>query len=265
MKKTIRNILIILIAIYFIFCGFFFFTQEKFIFHPQKLDKDYKFHFYQQFEEINIVAQDGASLNGLLFTVDQPKGLIFFLHGNAGALDSWGQLASVYTDLGYDIFFLDYRGFGKSSGKIENQNQLLDDIRLAYKEMNKRYAENRIIVLGFSIGTGIAANIASENSPRILILQAPYYSLTNVIQGFCPIIPSFLIKYKLETFIYLVECKMPVTIFHGDNDKVIDYSNSILLKDYLKENDALITLQGEGHNGINYNDEYRSKIAEILN
>ncbi|MBK5722853.1 alpha/beta fold hydrolase [Dysgonomonas sp. Marseille-P4677] len=265
MKKAFIKVLIILSSIYIIFCVFFFFFQEKFIFYPEKLDKNYKFNFNQNFEEIDIKADDGTILNGLLFKTEKSKGLIFYLHGNAGALDSWGQIAPIYTALGYDIFFLDYRGFGKSQGSINSQSQLFSDTQTAYNEMKQRYDENKIIVLGFSIGTGMASKIAFENNPRLLILQAPYYSLTNVIQSICPIIPNLAVKYKLETYKYVSKCRIPIIIFHGDADNIIDYNNSMKLKTLLKRTDSLITLKGEGHNTITENDEYQKKISEILN
>lgn len=264
MKKVVIRILIILLSLHIILCGVFYFFQEKLIFYPTKLQKDYVFTFKQDFEEINIKTKDGTTLNGLLFKANESKGLIFYLHGNAGALNLWGQIAPVYTDLGYDVFFLDYRGFGKSGGEISSQHQLLNDIQTVYAEMMKRYDENKITVLGFSIGTGPAAYIAATNNPHRLILQAPYYSLTNVIQDICPVVPGFIVKYKLETYKYVSECKMPVIIFHGDKDNVIDYSNSVKLKGVLKDSDMFITLDGEGHNGITSNEVYLEKLAELL-
>src|SRR5580693_8273538 len=105
MKITLK-ILKIVAGIYIAICGIFFFFQEK-------LEKNYKFRFSQKFEEINIRTKDNKFLNGILFKADSSKGLIFYLHGNAGSLSSWGEVAKTYTDLNYDVFMLDYRGFGK--------------------------------------------------------------------------------------------------------------------------------------------------------
>lgn len=141
---------------------------------------------------------------------------------------------------------------------------MLNDVQSAYDEIKKRYREENIVIIGYSIGTGPAAYLASVNKPSMLILQAPYHSFSNMIKNICPLIPNFAIKYKLETYKYLESCKAPVFIFHGDNDKVIDYNNSIKLGYVLKEGDKLIILQGEGHNGINENKIYKQKLTEIL-
>ncbi len=102
--------------------------QERFIFFPEKLSSDYKFTFRQDFEEVSIKAGDGTALHGLIFTSVNSKGLIFYLHGNAGSVRTWGDVVKTYTDLGYDVFILDYRGYGKSGGSISSEQQLYDDI-----------------------------------------------------------------------------------------------------------------------------------------
>jgi hypothetical protein len=159
---------------------------------------------------------------------------------------------------------VDYRGYGKSEGAIDGQAQLFQDIQAAYDELKDKYSEDKIIVLGYSIGTGLAAEIASVNNPRLLILQAPYYSLTDMMRHTYPIIPTFILKYKFETNEYIKDCKMPIVIFHGNQDEVIYYGSSIKLKEEFKKQDTLITLVGQGHNGMTENSDYKMEIEKIL-
>ncbi|MCK5704088.1 MAG: alpha/beta fold hydrolase, partial [Cyclobacteriaceae bacterium] len=249
MKKGLFNLLKLMLALYIIVCGLLYVFQEKLIFFPQKLEKNHQFSFNQKFEEINVKTIDGISLNGLLFKADSSKGLIFYLHGNAGSLSSWGGVAETYTDLNYDIFILDYRGYGKSEGSINGQEQLFQDVQTAYDELKKKYREDKIIVLGYSIGTGPAAKIASTNNPELLILQAPYYNMTDLMRHTYRIIPTFILKYTFETNEFIKNCKMPIVIFHGNQDRVIYYGSSVKLKEQFKEQISLITLEGQGHNG----------------
>lgn len=264
MKKLFLKTIKIILITYVVICGFLFFFQEKMIFFPQKLSKDYPFTFEQNFEEINIKAPGKAVLNGLLFKADSSKGLIFYLHGNAGSLKRWGSISSTYTALQYDLFMLDYRGYGKSEGSIKSQEQLFMDVQAAYDEMLKLYPEEKIVIIGFSIGSGIAAKLASENHPKLLILEAPYYNLTDMMHHRYPFVPGFLLKYKFETNRYLENCKMPVVIFHGTSDKVIYYGSSLKLKEHLKPQDTLITLEGQEHNGIAKNVDYITALKEIF-
>ena len=264
MKKLLRRLIIILIVVFVVICGLFYFLQEIFFF-PQKLDKNYHFSFNQKFDEINVTTSDGIILNGLLFKADSSKGLIFYLHGNAGSLEYWGLVAKTYNDLKYDVFIIDYRGFGKSEGSIKSQKQFFKDIQSAYNEMLKLYNEDNIIIIGYSIGTGPATKIASTNNPKLLILQAPFYNMKEMMKRYYPIIPTFILKYELETNNYIEDCEMPVVIFHGDQDEVINHGSSIKLKEHFKKQDTLITLPGQRHNGMTYNQDYIIELQRILN
>lgn len=265
LKKVFSGTLKWILILYILLCVGLYFFQEKLIFFPGKLDSDYKFSFGQQkFEEINITAKDGKLINYLLFEVDNARRTIFYLHGNAGALNDWGFLAERYTALQYNVFILDYPGYGKSEGKIKSREQLYGAIQSSYDEVKKRFSEDSIIVLGYSIGTGPAAYLASTNQPRMLILQAPYYSMPDLMRHTYPFIPTFLLKYKFRTNEYLKKCKMPVVIFHGDQDEVIYYGSALKLKSEFKPGDTLITLSGQGHNGMSDNPEYIREISKIL-
>jgi alpha-beta hydrolase superfamily lysophospholipase len=265
LKRILVKSMIIIIGVYLIFCGLLYTFQERLLFFPQKLNEDFKFSFNQTFKEINLRTPDDIILNGVLFKTDSARGLIFYLHGNAGSINSWGHVAKAYTDLNYDVFILDYRGYGKSEGEIENQAQVYEDIQISYDSLKQRYSEENIIVLGYSIGTGLASKLASENDPKLLILQAPYYSLTDMMKQNFPFIPTIILKYKFNNNEHIGKCKMPIVIFHGDRDEVIYYESSLKLKEELSTKDTLITLHGQKHNGMTDNKDYIKAIEKILN
>lgn len=263
----VRMIILIFCSVilsYLLFCGILFYQQENVIFHPDKLPSNYQFHFQSDFKEISIKTRDGVKLHGLLFTVNFSQGLIFYLHGNAGSLDSWGGIAPTYTNLNYDIFILDYRGFGKSEGKISSEKQLHQDIQTAYDTLKVTYPEPKIIIIGYSIGTGPAARLASINKPQRLILQAPYYSLIDILHYRYAYVPNFLLRYTLKTYKFLKKTEVPVTIFHGNEDEVIYYESSLKLKKFLKPTDSYKTLKGQDHHGMNYNQEFNRELKRIL-
>ena len=264
MKMFLINSLTTVLALYILVCILLYLFQEKLIFFPDKLGKDYLFQFDQTFEEKNIKTIDGKILHGLLFKADSSNGVILYLHGNGGSLSSWGDVAHAYTDLNYDVFILDYRGYGKSEGVIKGEKQLYSDIQTVYDELKRDYSEDKIIVLGYSIGSGPASKVASDNNPKLLILQAPYYNLTDLMRRTYSIIPTFILKYKFETNEHLKGCKMPVVIFHGELDEVIYYGSSLKLKDEFKSTDTLITLRGQGHNGMTDSEEYRIELRKVL-
>jgi uncharacterized protein len=264
MKRILITILTILLSIYFLLCALLYFIQEKVIFRPDILPKDYTFSFGQNFEEINIKVRDNTNLNGLLFKAQDSKGLVFYLHGNSGAVNTFGLFAKIYTDLNYDVFFLDYRGFGKSEGTITSQKDLLDDVQIVYDNFKSQYPEDKIVIAGYSIGTGPATHLAANNNPKKLILHAPYYGLIDIAESRFPIFPTFILKYPLPTYEYIKSVKTPIIIFHGTADNTIPYNSSLKLKELFKQKDKLVTLEGESHAGIMSNPIYLQEIKKEL-
>ena len=267
MIKSLKFIFIslgsILSAIYVLYVSYLYFNQEGMIFQPEILPKDYKFSFSGEFKELSIPVDDTIKLSGILFKAENSRGLIFYLHGNGGSVKGWSDIAQTYTDMGYDIFRLDYRGYGKSNGKIESENQFYQDVKKAYSYLLKQYPQERVVIIGYSIGTGPATMLASISNPKALVLQAPYYSLKETINGSAPFMPDFLQKYDFETYKFLKKVKAPVCIFHGTDDYVLSYSNSEKLKNILKKGDTLVTLPGQGHNGITDNEIFKSDFKNF--
>jgi uncharacterized protein len=256
----------ILIIILFLATVLLIFTcnQEKIFFIPDTLPKDYRYTFKNKFEELTFQVDNKIWLNGVLFHTDSCKGLIFYLHGNGGSAESWGHIADNYLGNRYDIFILDYRGYGKSQGKITGEKQLYSDDQIVYDSLKTMYEERNIIIIGYSIGTGLAAKLASTNNPKMLILTAPYYNMPDLAHHIIKFVPPFLIWYKFKTNEFLPLVKCPLIIFHGDRDEVIYTGSSYKLKELFKPGDSLIILEGQKHNGINENVKYREELKEIL-
>ncbi|SMC60091.1 alpha/beta hydrolase [Moheibacter sediminis] len=264
MPKLILQIILVLIGIYLLICILLYFNQEKFIFHPTKVPKDFKYDFPHPFKEIYFTASDSTKIHSLYFEVENPKGVVYYLHGNSGDLSGWGDVAGAYLDLGYNILMIDYRGFGKSEGQIHNEKHFYEDAQLGYDFLKASFDENQIIMVGYSVGTGTASHLASTNNPKLLILQSPYYNLTEIMKMRVPFTPTSLLKYKFENAQNISKTKCPVYIFHGDSDLVISYHNSIKLKEHLKEKDEYTTLENFGHNAVNEHPLFLSKLKLIL-
>lgn len=263
--KKLEKMGLILLGIYALICGILFFIQESLLMFPSKLEANHQYGFANEFEEFDIEVEKGITINTIHFKSKEQKGLVFFLHGNAGDLDGWGQGASLYTNNGYDVFYMDYRGYGKSSGKVKSEKQLVKDAQIVYDYLKAKFPENKIIVSGTSLGTGIAAQIAANNQPAKLLLNAPYFSLQSLIREkvFPFPIPGPIIKYALKTNKYLAAVKCPIFIFHGSNDVVIPPKHSQKLQ-ALYPNIERFILKGYGHNDLPLSKEFQLKMKEIL-
>lgn len=255
--------ILLLLSFYALGCWVAYWMQETLIFHPTVLTKDFVFHFEVDFEELYVEVEPNIHLHALHFKAEEPKGIVFYVHGNAGSLYDWGTLSRLYASLGYDLFMFDYRGFGKSDGKIKSQKQFFEDVQTMYDYVKDKWDETQIVVEGFSIGTATASKIAVENNPRHLILKAPYYSLPHLIKSKHAYLPSFLLKYRFMTIDFLKQVDCPITIFHGTADELIPLSNAERLFEEVPRTDFVV-VPNCLHNDIPYTPLYQEKMKTIL-
>ena len=191
------------------------------------------------------------------------KGAALFFHGNAGNLQGWGKYARYFTDLGYDFYLFDYRGYGKSGGEIGSQERLYADADAMMQWVLRDCDAGEIAVVGYSLGSGLAARAAQKYGAKRLILIAPYFSLEELAREKMPFVPKFLIKYKIPTFEFVGDFGGPVTIFHGEYDELIGVDNSRRLLKFLKSGDKIYELNA-GHNDILSLSELWEKLAQKL-
>lgn len=268
MKKNKRKILVLLFVvlnIYGLLCGVIYFFQENLIFLPTILQQNHEFVMDEPFEEVFINTEDGAKLNALHFKVENPKGVMLYFHGNAGDLQRWGEITTFFVEKKYDVLVMDYRGYGKSRGK-RSMKKLYQDANLWYNYVKKQYSEHDISVYGRSLGTTFATYVASKNNPKNLSLESPFYSVEKVAKSRFPFLPvSKLLHYKFPTYKYINEVSCPITIFHGTDDKVIDYQQGKQLFETIKQDHKkLITIPNGGHNDLILFKEYQNNIDEVL-
>lgn len=263
-RKKLKRVTIFLIAIYVVIGASLYFNQEKLLFLPTTLPDDYSYDFSYPFEEI-FLNTDGGVINMVHFKTEAPKGVILYFHGNAGDLSRWGTITEYFVEKQYDVLVMDYRTYGKSKGAL-NERAFYSDAQYCYDYLKGYYEEGNIIVYGRSLGTGMAVFVASNNSPKQLILETPYYSIVDIAQSRFPIFPvKWLLNYKFESFRYMQNVTCPITIFHGTNDRVIPYSSAEkLFKVSSKGKKNFITINGGNHNNLRNYKEYQNKIDDLL-
>jgi pimeloyl-ACP methyl ester carboxylesterase len=264
MKKAFSGIAAVFLLGYFFVLGWYYLNQEQLIFRPSVLEPSYEFSYAHPFEEIFVTTQDGARLHGLLFKSDSTRGLAFYLHGNAGSLARWGREADVFVENGFDIFIMDYRGYGKSTGTITSEEQFLSDVDTMYRSISTRYPGLPKAIAGYSLGTGPAAWLAGKYDPELLVLKAPYYSIPDLAGELYPFLPGWLAKYTFATYKHLQEVDSKVVVFHGDEDGLIGLNASRRLQQFFTREDTLIVLPGQGHNGLRNHPTYREHMQRAL-
>jgi hypothetical protein len=241
-----------------------YFVQDKFIFKPEKLKQDFVYKYDSPFRELFFDVEQGVRINGLHFYTEKPLGLILYFHGNSRSIKGWAKYAKDFYRYNYDVVLVDYRGFGKSTGK-RNEKDMLNDMQFVYDTLNMTYHENHIIVYGRSLGSGFAAKIAADNKPRYLILDAPYFSFKKTIERFLPILPvKYILRYHLRTDKWIMKVNCHTYILHGTKDWLIPISNSEKLQALNPRKITLIRIIGGKHNNLPKFPEYHNFIRDIL-
>ena len=254
----------LIVILYLIASSFVYFKQEKLILNASPLPDDFQFEFEHEFEEINLTVRKGVNINCLWFKVPNAKGVIMYHHGKSRNMSDWARFYEDFTRYQYDFFCYDYRTFGKSKGPLLNEMGLHRDALFCYDFLRKQYPADKIIQFGRSFGTGIATRLAKKIDCPLLILETPYVSMRRMVKRKVPYLPyPIILKYPLRTdwFIRMVNC--PIHIFHGINDELIPFEDSLRLKSLAKN--ATITMIPEGmHNDLHLEPLYHETLQKIL-
>ncbi len=259
------TIIIVVLILYLAANVILYFWQEKFLFKPEKLPADFNFKYPDQdFKEYNIASGKGVNINAIHFKIEKPRGVVFYLKGNSRSIKGWGKFAIDFTRQGFDVVMMDYRGFGKSTGR-RTEGGIKKDLQTVYDLIKEQVAEKYIILYGRSMGSGFAAKLASLNNPRMLILESPFYSLTKLTTRFVPFMPmSLIMRFPIRTYTYLKYVNCPIKIIHGTSDKLIPFKTSITLSKIQPDLTRLYSVIGGGHNNLHTFEEYHRMMEEIL-
>jgi uncharacterized protein len=264
LKKFWKWFKIAVLSYVIIGIGLFIF-QEKFIFHPEKLPADYQYKFDIPFRQIDLPVSDNKNLSIVQFTVPDSirKGIVLYFHGNRKNINRYAPNATKFTRNGYEVWMMDYPGYGKSTGKRTEQ-VLYDDALIFYKMAISRVSAEHIVIYGKSLGTGIAAQLASVRDCKRLILETPYYSMDALASHYFFIYPVMpMTKYAMPTCQHFEYINAPIAIFHGTNDGVIPYRQAKRLV-AKKSGTELITLEKGEHNNLTTFPLYHHKLDSLL-
>jgi pimeloyl-ACP methyl ester carboxylesterase len=247
---------------YALLCAALWLAQERLIFRGTPLPAEHRFAAGRDVHE-GWVDVPGARLNTLHLRLPNPDGVVFFLHGNGGNLQTWFFNVDFYRRLNMDLFMLDYRGYGKSSGRVESQAQLEADVRAAWDSVAPRYAGRHRVIFGRSLGSGLAARLAAEVQPEQTVLVAAYESLQALTAEIYPWVPGALLRYPLRTDEAIGRLRGPVLLVHGLRDSVIPASHSQRLQQRAP-GATLLLLPEAGHGDIHRFDAYLQAVRRAV-
>jgi pimeloyl-ACP methyl ester carboxylesterase len=254
-------------AVYTAAVGYLWFRQERLLFEPTPLPPDQRLVDDADVHEFTIDVP-GAKLSAAQLRRPDPRGVVFFLHGNSGNLKDCLVDLDAFREVNFDVVMFDYRGYGKSTGCIASEEQLRADVRAVWAEFSTQYEGKRVVISGQSLGTALAAGLAAElcaagRSPDLTLLVSPYSSMRALGEELYPWVPRQVLRYPLHTAEHAARLQGPLMLVHGDKDKLIGIHHSHALRTAAPAAQFLC-VEGAGHNDVHKFPSFRKAVTGAL-
>lgn len=252
--KLFKKILLILLAVYVVHVAATYFLQRNFMYLTHTTPPTLSETQVPEMEDVYFQTMDGLQLHGWYAPAKGDKTTIVFLHGNAGDVSHRGHKARALIDAGYGILLFDWRGYGKSEG-TPTQAGLYNDAISALNFLHSRGVEAADSVYwGESIGTGVAAWLATEDAPYGLILETPYTTMEELVaKHYYRHIPfaERLVKDKYDVINHVAMLEnVPLLVMHGTDDMIVPPTYGQAVFDAANEPKTFWYVEGGEHNNL---------------
>lgn len=237
---------------YLVVCAFMWLYQRNLMYIPHGDIAEPQAYGLQEFSDHELTTDDGQAVHVWYRKAKEGFPTLVHFHGNAGNLSHRAYFFKLAADAGFGVLGLDYRGFGKSTGKPYEEGLYMDARETLHYAMGElKVPAKELILYGESLGTGIAVQMATECECAALVLQSPYTSIENVAQETYPWLPvRMLIQDRYNSLRKVKEVKEPTLIMHGEADTLIDVSHAKELFAALPEPKQAVYFPGKGHNDL---------------
>ncbi len=226
--------------------------QRGLIYRPDPLRPISSPYAHHGLSEVKIKTKDSLDLLAWWFPPKESQApVILYLHGNAGNLGFRADKIAPYLERGFGVLLLAWRGYSGNPGR-PSESGLYEDGEAGLRWLqSKGIYQNRTILYGESLGSGVAVELASKGFGSALILEAPFSSLPDAAQAHYPFFPAYWLveeRYNSEGKIPLV--RIPVLVGHGKKDTVIPYRLASKLFNAANEPKEFLTYSDAGHNNL---------------
>ena len=219
------------------------------------------------YETVSLRTADGETLAGWFIPAPEARGTLLYFHGNGGNMGHRLDPIDVFHRLGLNVFIIDYRGYGDSSGKPSEDGTYEDALAAwHYLTQHKHLMPERIVLFGESLGGSIAAWLAARHAPAGLIIYASFISVPEMAQDLYPLFPAaWLTRYRYDTRAALVSAHCPVLILHSPEDEIIPFRHGEALFAAANAPKRLFELHG-GHNDalLTSREHYAREVGAFL-
>jgi len=218
------------------------------------------------FEDVQFFSGDGTRLHGWFADHPDPVGVALVCHGNAGNIASRGSSLQILNDRHrLAVMIFDYRGYGNSEG-TPTESGVLSDARAARAWLAKRkqIPESEIILMGRSLGGGVAVDLAAKDGAKGLVLASTFTSMPAVAKNLLPAVPAnLLMRQRFNSIDKLPNYQGPLLQSHGDADKLIPIEQGKQLFASARGPKRFVVIPNAGHNDPQ-SEEYRQALDQFL-
>ena len=179
------------------------------------------------FEPIQFSTSDGVTLDGWFVPKDGASHVLLFFHGNAGNISHRIESLQAFHALGFASLIFDYRGYGRSDGKPSEHGTYRDaEAAWRYLTVERKILPRHIVLLGRSLGAAVAARLASQHAPAVLVIESTFTSLPDLAAEIYWFVPARLLaRYQYPVARYLRAITSPVLVVHSRDDEVIPFAH----------------------------------------
>jgi uncharacterized protein len=204
------------------------------------------------FRDLAIETEDGQRLHGWWVEAEGDSlGHVLLCHGNAGNVGDRALHAKLLAAAGFDVLVFDYRGYGRSSGRPDEQGTYRD-ARAARAALLREPGvdSSRLVYLGESLGGAVALALALEHPPHALVLQSTFTGIRDMARLHYPVIPAVLVPDAYPSLRLISQLRAPLLVVHGERDEIVPPSHARALFEAAPEPKRLHVLRGAGHNDL---------------
>ena len=266
--KFLKIIIIIIVILYVGICTLLYFNQDDLLFHPKpKTLKEVSeiLKMAPDLDTLSFVMNDGNRTCGYIYndTIKEKLPLVLYFGGNAEEVSHLSEKKNYFPNT--IMVLINYRSFGLSQGIISEKNMFSDALEVYDKLItNPNIDANNIIVIGRSIGTGVATYLSSQRETKATILITPYESMIDVAQEKYPFVPiGLLIKHPFKSNEYATSITTPVLALISKNDQIIPIKHAYNLLDAWKGKTSFLEVD-EDHNSIMDNEVAWKKMGVFV-
>ncbi len=258
---------IALIFFFLLVSVYFYYRQESMLFFPEKVIWQTPKSIGLEYEEVILTTNDGVLITGWYVPAMDEKGVVLFCHGNAGNVSDRLDSIKIFHDLGQSVLIFDYRGYGRSSGKISENGTYLDaEAAWDYLIRTKHKSSKDIVIFGRSLGGAVAAETALRKGPACLILESTFMSVPAIARKYYPWLPVGLIaKYRYATLDKIDAIRCPKLIVHSKDDEIIPFAHGWKIYEKAVPPKEFLEIKGGHNEGFMLSgDAYREGLGNFL-